>query len=842
MVMKEVAMASADVSPEWKIALVGRRLTDNENLGLGYLEAALSDAGFGCERFDLNQACDVGWVAEAIARGGFALVGLSIPDGGSAYLPLAFGELLRRRGFAKPITCGGSFATLARHWLLDRYPWLHSVVRFGGEVPLVHLARALRANSDVGDVPGLTTRGGDGLPSPILDETPMVTWPVRRELPEVLGHRAAHIMATRGCAGRCGYCAPAALQMQEQKEGLRAGLQPGVLRDAGVGRVRRRSVDDLCDEMAYLWRERSVRYFYFVDEHMLPYEEEEALVFLDAMKRGLRRRKVGRFGIGTMLRADRLTRRIVQAFAETGLVRAFIGVEFASIADGRRFGRAIAPDHAREILAACESAGVAAVSHLMMIHPYSTKESIGEAIRFLETVPAGVFEATEMQVYHGTTLWHRLQQEGRLSGNPLRYAYTLPDPVVERFAGIFMRLRAEAFWNHSIAYRTHDAFLAHALGQRLRPDLDLGVVPSELNVIRQQVVALYADSYWKALALAEAGAASADATGLVAQARAQSLRLQEQLDALVQDLAYRLHTSPQVFSPSRAAAAGAVAFAFLGGVLPGCHDGRSHGRDASAETRGDADALVEAPAPDGACMPTLASLQQQYREAALQAAPCFNGSISFPPGNTPVVASSPPVLPPPYAPSSRCSDLADAGAELAANQAQWEGQVKSAIAGLEYPCVAPKPPNTIRLDPMISVEGLAGSQANQIWSALSHRAVPPNVGLDDHDIRSIHELRDAPKPFDCCANVAHRILAPGNDHTRCSGWEVDSVVRDARFRLATEAAIPVIAHQATQSSDSRARNGSQTDEYTAASEQARGCGRGQVLMVVHGVFLSPSLR
>ncbi|HEY5281197.1 MAG TPA: hypothetical protein VIM14_00265, partial [Polyangia bacterium] len=73
-------------SREWKVALVGRRISDNENLGLAYLVAALQEAEIACQRFELNTASDVGRVAEAIQSAGFDLVGLSIPDGGSAYL------------------------------------------------------------------------------------------------------------------------------------------------------------------------------------------------------------------------------------------------------------------------------------------------------------------------------------------------------------------------------------------------------------------------------------------------------------------------------------------------------------------------------------------------------------------------------------------------------------------------------------------------------------------------------------------------------------------------------------------------------------------------------------
>jgi radical SAM superfamily enzyme YgiQ (UPF0313 family) len=719
-------------SRPWKVALVGRRLADNENLGLAYLVAALAEAGIASERFVLNQASDVHVLVDAIRSGGFELVGLSIPDGGSAYLPLAFGELLRRRGFAKTITCGGSFATLARHWLLDRYPWLHSVVRFAGEVPLVRLARALRDGDDVRAIAGLTTRAGDGVPAPVLDEKPMILWPAHGDLPEVLGYPAAHIMATRGCAGRCGYCAPAALQMLEQREGLRAGISARRLRDAGVGRIRRRSIEDLCDEIAHLWRERDVRYFYFVDEHLLPYDEHEALAYLRAMKRGLRRRGVGRVGMGAMLRADRLTKPIITAFADLGLVRAFVGIELASDAEGRCFGRPFNPDHAREVLAACEAAGIVPVSHLMMVHPHATRDTIANAIRFLESAPGGVFEVTEMRVYHGTMLWRRMANEGRLIGNPLRHGYTLPDPLVASFAGIFMRLRAEAFWNHSLAYRTHDAFLAHALGRRLRPQLVDRAIAPEMAAFRDQVVALYAGSYWKALALAEAGVGAAEAGVLVDDARRKSLQLESRLQDLVHGLAHRLHTSPQVFSPTRAAAAGAIAFTFIGGVSACTHSPLVGKHDGGGDARTDGTLVADVPQPEAnladggvACTPELAEQQRrQHQEAALQAVPCFYGNIYLYSNGSTTVESEPPGALGDYQ-SRACPAGYDGGVEFSARQAEWSDTVARAIAGLDRACLVPRaPPGTITFPTTIEVHGASAEQANTIWARLRQCGSP----------------------------------------------------------------------------------------------------------------------
>ena len=129
------------------VSLVGRRLPDNENLGIACLVAALRAAGFEARFHVLNGPGDMKRVACEIGAWDPDIVGFSMQDGGSSYLPIATGIMLRRRGYAGHVTCGGPFATLAREWLLDRYGWIASVVRLAGEIPIVELARKIRARS-----------------------------------------------------------------------------------------------------------------------------------------------------------------------------------------------------------------------------------------------------------------------------------------------------------------------------------------------------------------------------------------------------------------------------------------------------------------------------------------------------------------------------------------------------------------------------------------------------------------------------------------------------------------------------------------------------------------------
>ncbi|MFH1437831.1 MAG: hypothetical protein ABIJ56_19135 [Pseudomonadota bacterium] len=108
----------------FRVSLVGRRLPDNENLGIGCLVAALRAAGLEARFHALNGPGDMKRAAGEIGAWRPQIVGFSMPDGGSAYLPLAMGEMLRLLGYDGHVTCGGPFATLARQWLLDRYEWL----------------------------------------------------------------------------------------------------------------------------------------------------------------------------------------------------------------------------------------------------------------------------------------------------------------------------------------------------------------------------------------------------------------------------------------------------------------------------------------------------------------------------------------------------------------------------------------------------------------------------------------------------------------------------------------------------------------------------------------------
>jgi len=626
------------------VALVGRRLEHNDHLGIGYLEAALAGAAVRRSRHVLNHIDDVLPIARSICKQPPDVVGLSLQDGASAVLPLALGELLRRLGYRGHITVGGPFATLARTWLLDRYAWLDSVVRFAGEAPLLALVRALARGESITSVPGLSTHAGDGPPADVLSPLPTKLVPIRHEGARMLGRKVAHVVATRGCAGRCSYCGPAALQGAEVEEGLRAGHSRQELLSSGVGGIRRRPVADVADELAGLARSGH-GYAYFVDEHALPYRETDALAWLSELQRRLKAAKIPKLALGCMLRAERVTQAVARRFAEIGLARCFLGVEFPSAEQGRWFRRQCNPEHALSILQQLDERGVASVSNVMLVHTNSTVASIEEGLRFLERFDHGLFEVTRMKAYHGTEIYQRLLREGRLHGNPLRWDYRLADPVAQRFTELATRVRMEAFGNHSLTQRLHETHTVLAVARRLDVRPPVAGVDAALTDLRARLNAFSIESLRQTLAVARGLPDGRQADELVRALAERARGFSAEIERLETEVNRILGTPERRFSPVAAAAASSLIFLFAS-TSCGSHPMRASRAEAgvSTDVRLDSQASVSTDAqldsrtgfgmeaqPDAfLTLPTPAcadDIDRAVREKVAAAVPCFSGYV-----------------------------------------------------------------------------------------------------------------------------------------------------------------------------------------------------------------------
>jgi hypothetical protein len=420
------------------------------------------------------------------------------------------------------------------------------------------------------------------------------------------------------------------LQDAEVEEGVRAGHSRQELLSSGVGGIRRRRVNDVADELAGLARSGH-GYAYFVDEHVLPYREADALAWLSELQRRLKAAKVPKLALGCMLRAERVTEAVARRFAEIGLARCLLGIEFPSAEQGRWFRRQCDPEHGLSILRELDRCSVASVSNLMLVHPNSTVASIEEGLRFLSRIEHGLFEVTRMKAYHGTELYQRLLREGRLHGNPLRWDYRLADPVAQRFTELATRVRMEAFGNHSLTQRLHEAHTVLAVARRLDERQPTADLDTALGDLRTRLNAFNVESLRKTLAgardLLDGSHADDLVHGLAERARWFSAEI-ERLETEVNRL---LGTPERRFSPVAAAAASGLIFLFASASCDS-HPMRASRAEAgvSADAQQDSktgfsmDAQSDViPISPIAC----SDLDRTVKERVTAAVPCFSGFV-----------------------------------------------------------------------------------------------------------------------------------------------------------------------------------------------------------------------
>ncbi|MBN2528114.1 MAG: hypothetical protein JXR76_17110 [Deltaproteobacteria bacterium] len=157
------------------------------------------------------------------------------------------------------------------------------------------------------------------------------------------------------------------------------------------------------------------------------------------------------------------------------MVRTHLGIDLTG--DGKVFARPGVAKKQIDAVTQLNNAGIPSISNILLLHPNSTFDSMEHTLQQVSMLQTGYLVFVKMQAFAGTRLSESLQNEGRLSGNPLQYHYSFDDPRMTRFAHLFTTLRAGGFGHFSIMYRAHELACQLAFAKRL----DLPVARQDEN-------------------------------------------------------------------------------------------------------------------------------------------------------------------------------------------------------------------------------------------------------------------------------------------------------------------------------------------------------------------------
>ena len=400
-----------------------------QKLPARYLTAILRRAGLRVHLVDLNNGVD-GIVALAKRTVPRVIVS-SILFADRVDEHLALMTALREMCPRAHLTLAGHLPMFASAELRAACPALDSVLCGDTEANARVIARsAVRdeaiPNSRVGECfASLAMTTLDDLPLPARDDG----------IASYLGYRFATIEASRGCYHACAFCLPSASYCKQGEP------------------YRLRSITNLVDEIESLYRQ-GARLFLFDDEQFLP-PQPARTKRIAAFADELARRHL-HIAFTIKCRADDVDESLFRRLQEIGLLRVYIGIESGDQATLDLFNKRVTVQQNAEALATMDALGIIANFRALIFHPWSTLETIGAEIAFLQSVLpycSTFLDFREVEIYPGTPLANRLRDEGRSDGKMWQTQCTLADPRAE-----VVRRACRFVFSQSAAYRnTQDA-------------------------------------------------------------------------------------------------------------------------------------------------------------------------------------------------------------------------------------------------------------------------------------------------------------------------------------------------------------------------------------------------
>lgn len=421
-----------------RVTLVGADF--EENLGVGAIAAVAEDAGHAVRIVGFNDPARLERVVSEVLEGRPEVVGLSMQFQHRAHEFLTLARRLRVAGFSGHLTAGGQFPTLADREVLGPDTPLDSVVLHEGEETFPALLAALAEGRALDDVSGLALPSAGGprrtegrrLPAD-LDAFP---YPRRYR-----GH-AKHfnvpfipLMASRGCWGKCSYCAITSFYRDARAHG--GGLA-----------LRMRTPQNVAGEMALLWHAAGgASIFCFHDDNFVLPRVSDTLERVREIRAALDEYGVGRIGIVGKARPDTITPELARGLAELGVIRLYVGVENASAHGAADLRRGTQTAHVREALRACREAGIFVCYNLLVFEPESTLADLRENIDFIRAHADHPVNFCRAEPYYGTPLHLELAAKQDLGGSYLGWNYRIADDRAE----LAFRIASAAFRERNFA-------------------------------------------------------------------------------------------------------------------------------------------------------------------------------------------------------------------------------------------------------------------------------------------------------------------------------------------------------------------------------------------------------
>lgn len=411
-----------------------------ENIGIGYLTTSLRKAGYNAMIVDSQSMnlSDIETYTEIISLNpsfiGFSPTYLTIEKA------IGFAEKLKKSDNGIHISLGGHHASFTAKEILENELPIDSIVIGEGELTIVDLMDHLFEKNELSNVKGIAYRKVENevlinSPRPKIVNLDNRAFPARDILKWEVEHKnckTARIISSRGCLFNCSPCTTPAFER----------LQNGRL-------LRERSVENIIQEMEYLYEEYKVRTFLFGDDNFLTNSKkskERAKEFATEIIK-----KDWGISFRILCRTDVLVNNeaLLLLLKKAGLERVLVGLESGSDHCLDIYNKQTTVEQNLKATELLKKHNIAIHPGFIMFNPYVTFDDLKKNAYFLHKIGLSAiffYFSTQLVLYPGCSLIKKLETDNLLidgKGYKSPFAYKYQDERIGYFAEEMAILQTE---------------------------------------------------------------------------------------------------------------------------------------------------------------------------------------------------------------------------------------------------------------------------------------------------------------------------------------------------------------------------------------------------------------
>lgn len=384
------------------------------SLGIGYMAAVLEEHGYDVDVLDAS-ALELTYdeIGDEILKRNPDIVSISAltPTIGVA---LDSADKIKQVKPDTVVVLGGYHPTFEYKSVLDE-PSVDVVVRGEGEYTFLDLVQTIERGGDLANVEGLAfhDEGDSSLivtpDRPIihdLDELPFPAFhlfPMEKYKILNITTNVATIITTRGCPMKCSFCSSAALHGEH---------------------MRRRSYENVCDEIEVRLREQNIDTIAFMDDTFTLNKK-----FVRDFCAEIKRRNL-KFWWGCTSRVDTLDEDLLQTMKDAGCITIFMGVESADQQMLEKMNKNITVSKTERAFRLARKVGIRTIASCVIGMPEDTRKSIANTIAFVKNLNPNYALYSLATPYPGTRFYNETFKKNLIQIKDWS-KFTLLDPVLK---------------------------------------------------------------------------------------------------------------------------------------------------------------------------------------------------------------------------------------------------------------------------------------------------------------------------------------------------------------------------------------------------------------------------